>query len=143
MRLLVVLFALFLPSLLAAQVPVLHQEGTLHGFLILRSEEGAILATGDLAQVAHGSRVTAHLTFHFKDGSLQEETAVFTQSHNFRLVSDHLVQQGPSFVHPIDSLIDVAKGQVTVHSTDSGKEQVKSEHMQLPPDLANGSLQRW
>lgn len=137
MRLLVLL-ALLLPSLLAAQVPVLHQEGTLHGFLVLRSQEGEILASGNLAQVAHGSRVTAHLTFHFKDGSLQEETAVYTENRNFRLVSDHLVLKGPSFPHPIDSLIDVAKQQVTVHYTDDGKEQVKSEHMRLPADLANG-----
>jgi hypothetical protein len=138
LRSLAVFLVLLVPSLLSAQVPVLHQEGTLHGFLVLRSEEGAILATGSLAQVAHGARVTAHLTFHFKDGSLQEETAVYTQNRNFHLVSDHLVQKGPAFPHPIDSSIDVAKGQVTVRYTDDGKEQVKSEHMQLPNDLANG-----
>jgi hypothetical protein len=53
-------------------------------------------------------------------------------------VSDHLVQKGPSFPHPLDSFIDVAKGRVTVRREDGGKEPVKSEPMQLPADLANG-----
>ena len=123
----------------AAQVPVRHQEGTLHGFLALRDQSDKLLASGDLVQVAQGDRITLRLAFHFKDGSLQEDTAIFTQHRTFHLISDHLVQKGPSFPHPLDLLIDTSKGLVTVrYTSDNHQEQVKSEHMNLPPDLANG-----
>ena len=65
-------------------------------------------------QNARGPRVTSRLVFRFKDGSLHDETAVFTQRQQFRLVNDHLVQKGPSFPQPIDMTIDAAKGQVAV-----------------------------
>src|SRR5215831_15788618 len=70
-----------------AQVAVRQQEGLVHGFLALRTLEGETLADGDLMQTAHGDRVTTRLVFHFKDGSLHEETAVFSQHRHFRLVS--------------------------------------------------------
>jgi hypothetical protein len=125
----------------AGQVAVHYSEGLVHGFLVLRTLEGETLAHGDLIQVAHANRVTTHLVFHFKDGSVYDETAVYSQLRNFRLLRDHLVQKGPSFAHPEDVLIDVPSGQVTVRYTgDDGKEQVKTEHMKLPPDLANGMI---
>ena len=124
-----------------AQVPVRHSEGLVHGFLVLRTPEGETLAHGDLIQVAHSDRVTAHLIFHFKDGSLHDETAVYSQLRSFRLLRYHLVQKGPSFSSPKDISIDVLSGQVTVRYTgDDGKEQVKAEYMKLPQDLANGIL---
>jgi hypothetical protein len=76
--------------------------------------------------------------FHFRDGSLQDETAVFTQRKSFQLVSDHLIQRGPSFPHPMETSIDAASGRVTVSHRDGDKEQVIEERMELPPDLANG-----
>ena len=122
-----------------AQVRVLHQEGSLHGFLALRSLEGEVLASGDLIQAVHGNRVTSHLVFHFKDGSLHEETAVYNQSREFRLLSYHLVQKGPSFPRTLDLHADIPKGTVTVQYTDKDHpQQVKSEHMDLPANLANG-----
>jgi hypothetical protein len=79
--------------------------------------------------------------FRFKDGSLHDETAVFSQRQQFRLISDHLVQKGPSFPRPIDMTIDALKGQVTVrYSDDHGQPKVESEHLNLPPDLANGLI---
>jgi hypothetical protein len=124
-----------------AQLPVRFQEGSLHGFLVLRTLEGEILASGDLIQTVRGGRITARLTFHFKDGSLSDETAVYTQRRQFRLVTDHLVQKGPSFPHPLDVLIDASKNNVTVrYKSEGGQEKVKSEQMGLPPDLANGIL---
>jgi hypothetical protein len=123
------------------QVPVHHIEGLVHGFLVLRTLEGETLAHGDLIQVAHADRVTAHLIFHFKDGSLHDETAVYSQLRSFRLLRYHLVQKGPSFPSPKDVSIDVLSGQVTVRYTgDDGKEQVETEHMKLSPDLANGMI---
>jgi len=127
------------PSALADPVPVRYAEGSIHGFLELRSEDGHVVASGDLIQEAHGSQVTMRTLFHFKDGSVDDETTVFSQRHNFQLISDRRIQKGPAFPHPMDVSIDCRSGQVTVRTTDKdGKEEVKTEHMDLPPDLANG-----
>lgn len=123
----------------AAPVAVRHAEGLVHGFLVLRTLTGDTLADGDLIQVARGDRVTSRLVFGFKDGSVHDETAVFSQRRNFRLLTDHLVQKGPAFQHPMEVSIDGSTGQVTVHSTDDdGKEKVVTERLGLPPDVANG-----
>jgi len=123
----------------AESVPVRHLQGTIHGFLVMRSDDGHVLASGDIIQVSHGGQVNSETIFHFKDGSIDDETTVYSQRHNFELVTDHHVQKGPAFPHPMDMLVDARSGQVTVHSTDKdGKDEVKSEHMKLPPDLANG-----
>jgi hypothetical protein len=131
---------LLLSARAAQQVPVAHLEGLVHGFLTLRTLTGERLADGDLVQTSNGARVTSRLTFHFHDGSLHDETAVFSQDHQFRLISDHLVQKGPAFPQPIDMEIDAAHGQVTVRYEDHGKPEVATEHMDLPPDLANGII---
>jgi hypothetical protein len=120
-------------------VPAHHSKGTIHGFLELRSEEGVVLASGDLIQVAHGGQITTETVFHFKDGSVDDETTVFSLRRNFQLLTDHHVQKGPSFPHPMDVLIDCRSGQVTVRTVGKdGKEELKTEHVDLPPDLANG-----
>jgi hypothetical protein len=120
---------------------VRYREGVVHGFLTLRSPEGGILASGDLIQVVQGDRVTSRLVFHFKDGSLQDETALFSQRGQFRLISDHLVQKGPAFERALDMKIDGQSGQVTVRYLDEdGQENVENERLELPPDLANGLI---
>ena len=122
-------------------VAVRHTEGIVHGFLVLRTLDGTRIADGDLIQGARGTRVTSRLTFHFKDGSLSDETAVFSQRRQFRLISDRLVQKGPSFPTQMDMSIDAAAGNVTVRYTDDkGKQKEEKEHLDLPPDLANGLI---
>src|ERR1035441_7734443 len=75
------------------------------------------------------------------ESAMVDETAVFSQRRNFRLLSDHLVQKGPAFQHPMEVSINGSTGQVTVHSTgDDGQEKVVTEHLDLPPDLANGMV---
>src|SRR5258705_1319223 len=111
-------------------VRVRHVEGLVHGFLVLRTLDGKTLAEGDLTELCDGDVVTNRLVFHFKDGSLHDETAVFSQSHNFRLLKDHLVQKGPAFEQALDSSIDTSKQEVTIRYTDKdGKEQVATEHV--------------
>jgi hypothetical protein len=111
----------------------------LHGFLVLSTLEGNPLADGDLLQTVHGDRVTSHLVYHFKDGSLEDETTIFSQRREFRLISYHLVQKGPAFQRSVDLMVTASPGQVTVHYTDDdGKEKVATERMKLPHDLANG-----
>jgi hypothetical protein len=127
-------------SILAEPVTVRYAEGLVHGFLSLRALDGTLVANGDLIQVARGDRVTARLIFRFKDGSLSDETAVFSQRGHFRLLSSHLVQKGPTFKTPLEATIDGVSGQVTVRYVDDGKQKVEAEHLQLPPDLANGMI---
>ncbi len=125
----------------AEPIAVRHIEGTVRGFLVLRTLGGATLATGDLAQVVHGDRITSRKVFRFKDGSIDDETTIYSQRAVFRLISDHHVQKGPSFPHPMDLSIDASTGQVTVRSIDKdGKKQVTTGHFDLPTDLANGLM---
>ncbi len=133
--------ALSAGALWAEPVAVRYAEGLVHGFLVLRTLEGATLAEGDLIQVARGDRVTSRVVFHFKDGSLHDETVVFSQRHTFRLISYHLVQKGPAFPHPMDVSVDASTRQFTVHYTDDdGKEKVLTDQLKLPLDLANGMV---
>jgi hypothetical protein len=125
----------------AEPVAVRYAEGLVHGFLSLRSLDGKLLASGDLIQNASGNRVTTRLMFRFKDGSTHDETAVFSQSGHFRLLSDHLVQKGPAFDKPLDMTIDRASGRVVVkYKNDKGEDKVEDEKMELPDDLANGLI---
>src|SRR3954447_8546058 len=77
----------------AEPIAVRYVEGSVHGFLALRTMEGKILAAGDLVQVVRGNRVTSRLVFRFRDGSIDDETAVFSQRGSFRLISDHHIQK--------------------------------------------------
>jgi hypothetical protein len=127
------------PQMPADPVPVRHILGTVHGFLVERAEDGHIVASGDSVQVAQGDQVSCRTIFTFKDGSVDDETTVFSQRHAFRLISYHHIQKGPSFPHPMDLAIDTRSGQVTVKTAKKdGKEEVHAQHMSLPPDLANG-----
>jgi hypothetical protein len=134
--------AAFQPILLTAdQVRVRHMEGLMHGFLALRTLEGTRLADGEVTQVAEGDRVTGHLIFRFKDGSIYDDTTIFTQRGAFRLLSDHLVQRGPSFKQEIETSVEAPKGLITVRYKDKdGKEKILQERRELPPDVANGLL---
>jgi hypothetical protein len=129
------------PTAQADPIPARHLQGTVHGFLEMLSEDGQVLASGDSIQVVRGSQVTSHTLFTFKDGSTDDETTVFSQSRTFHLITDHHIQKGPFFPHPMDVLIDTRNGQVTVRSTGKdGKEEVKTDHLVLPTDLANGMV---
>jgi hypothetical protein len=142
---LISLFVLFpflsTPMASASPVAVRYKEGLVHGFLVLSTMDGVVIAHGELSQVAHGDQVTSDLIFHFKDGSLQEETTVYTEHRVFRLIGYHLVQKGPAFKHPIEVSIVTSSGEVAIHSTDDkGKEKDSSGHLELPADLANGMV---
>ena len=124
---------------MADQVPVRYAEGRIHGFLVLRDLDDNILASGDSSQLANGNRVTNELTLHFKDGSVHEETAVFSQRRMFQLLTYHLVQKGPAFKQPTEMLLNASTGEVTVHYTDhDGKDKSITDRLKLPADVANG-----
>ncbi len=120
------------------EIPVRHPEGLVHGFLALSTLEGRLLAHGDLIEVTHGNQATLRLRFDFKDGSVQDETTVYSQSGTFRVLSYHLLQKGPSFPHPTEVTADCTTGDVTVRfKDDKGKEKTDNKHLDLPSDLAN------
>ena len=126
---------------LAEVVPVRYPEGFTHGFLSLKNPAGVTVASGDFISTTRGNRVTTHLVYRFKDGSIDDEVAVFSQHGHFQLISNHHVQQGPAFEQPIDTTINVAAGQVTVrYKDDHGVEKTEVERLELPSDLANGML---
>ena len=134
----VVLLAL---PLMADQVPVRHLEGRIHGFLVLRDLDDNIVASGLVTQLANGNRVTIEFGFRFKDGSIHEETAVFSQRRTFQLLTYHLVQKGRAFKRETDMSLNASTGQVTVRYTDdAGKEKTIADRLKLPADLANGMV---
>jgi hypothetical protein len=134
--------ALLWPCALPADLINMHyQEGLLHGFLTMRTEDGTAIAVGDVTQIARGDSVTSDLIFHFKDGSLYQETTVFSQRGKFQLLKYHLVQKGPAFNHPTEIWLNGPTGQFTArYEEDSGKEKNITERIQVPTDVSNGML---
>ena len=119
----------------AAPVAVRYVEGTSHGFLVLRSHRGALLANGQLIQTVRGERVESRLSFHFADGSLYDETVTFTQHSVFRLVAYHLIQRGPAFGEASsEASFDRDSGRYRASSGDKSAEGA----LDLPEDLHNG-----
>ena len=140
-RIALLIASLLQPTALPAQsVKVRYREGVGHGFLVLRTSDRKPVTDGDSTRLAQGDNVTSRMSFEFTDGSVYEQTATFSQRGTFRLLKDHVVQKGPQFKRPMETLID-ATGEVTVRYTDDhGKERVLTDRLDLPPDVANGLL---
>src|SRR5437764_69211 len=87
-------------------VAVRQPEGELHGFLALRTMDGTTIADGEMLQSVREGKVTTRVVFHFKDGSLDDETAVYSQGRDFHLLNDTRVQKGPAFPVPLTMTIN-------------------------------------
>jgi hypothetical protein len=124
-----------------AAVPVRYTEGTEHGFLALRTAAGALLAHGDLLQVARDRGVERRMVFHFPDASVFEEAVTFTQHGVFTMQSYHLVQSGPAFADDLEVTLS-RSGQYVVKtkSHKDGREQQYTGTLDLPPDVYNGMV---
>src|ERR671936_362452 len=86
LSLLVVVAALVWPrATAAAAVPVHLSEGTTHAFIALRTLDGKLLATGDHRQLVRNGKIESSRAFHFKDGSVWNETVLFTQQGIFEM----------------------------------------------------------
>jgi hypothetical protein len=127
-------------TLAGEPVTVRHNEGIVHGFLALRALDGTPIADGDQMQRAVGNRVTSRLIFRFKDGSSHDETAMYSQRGQFRLLSYHLVQKGKAFPQPLDMTIDAGGNVKVQYTNDRGEQKVEADHLELPADLANGMI---
>lgn len=125
----------------AEPISVRHIQRPMHRFMVARSEDGKTIASGEFSQVVQGNEVTMRITYHFVDGSIDDETTTYTQQGTFRLVRNHHLQKGPFFTKPIDFTIEATTGIVTSRTVEkSGKIHVDSKHMALPDDLANGMV---
>jgi hypothetical protein len=129
-------------SLEAGPVPVRFAEGSLHGFLALSTPEDVLVASGDLLQVGRDGDVKSRLVFHFKDGSVFDETVVFTQRKVFTLQSYRLVQRGPAFPEDTEVSLERASGKYRVKTVarKDGREKVLEGTLDLPPDTYNGMV---
>lgn len=121
-------------------IPTRYQQGSLHGFLLVKSPQGKVIGAGEVMQVAQGSEIHSRLVFRFKDGSLDEESVVFSERDVLHLVSDHHVQKGPSFPAPLNITINVPRQAVKWQQTKNGRVESHTEHLDLPNDLANGMI---
>lgn len=138
-----VLLTLGLPPASAANpVAVRHTEGVTRAFPVLRSLAGERLAHGDLTQVVRGDRVESRLVFRFRDGSLYDETVVFSQRGVFTLLAYRLVQRGPSFPETLEAAVDRETGRyhVRYRADDESPEEVLAGDFEVPDDAYNGML---
>jgi hypothetical protein len=134
------LFAIWLGTAAQAeQIPVKHIQLPMHSSMVARSETGKIIARVEFTQAVQGDEVTMRLTYHFVDGSIDDETTTYRQQGTFRLVRDHHIEQGPFFGKPVDFAVEAAIGIATSRTADwNDKIHVESAHIDLPDDLANG-----
>jgi hypothetical protein len=127
----------------AEPVSVRFAEGVTHGFLLLRSPAGDVIADGDLLQVVRPEGVESRLMFRFRDGSLYDETAVFSQQRVFSLLSYKVQQRGPSFPEEMDASLsrEGEKGRYQVRSrAERGEERQASGEVDMPADVYSGML---
>jgi hypothetical protein len=141
--LLVLVTALVWPSPLAADpVSARFVEGAVHGFLMLRTVDGVLLAQGDLLQVNRGGKVESRMVFRFKDGSVFDETVEFTQQRVFNMQRYRLVQRGPVFTEDTEISLERASGKyrVKTKARKDGQEKVLDGTLDLPQDVYNGMI---
>jgi hypothetical protein len=123
----------------AAPIRVRLMEGNFRGFLVLRSLDGAAIAYGEVSQKPTRDLVECRTILRFKDGSLYDESATFSQKGVFRLEGYRLVQHGPSY--PTSEIsFDRKSGQYKARSQVEKDDKPKeaSGKLEMPADLYNG-----
>lgn len=126
----------------AQPIAVRFTEGTMHGFLVLRSGNDETIAQGELLQVAHRDRVDSRFVLNFNDGSLYDEKVSFSQRRVFTMLSYQLIQRGPSFPDTLDASMNRKTGEyrVRAQSGTDGPEELIAGRLELPPDVYNGMI---
>jgi hypothetical protein len=120
----------------AEPVAVRFTEGITHGFLALRTADGALIAAGDLTQVARRSAVDSRTVFRFKDGSVWDESVTYSQERVFTLQKYRLLQKGPAFGEGSEVSLDRRAGTWRVRTGES----VLEGELALPADTYNGMV---
>jgi hypothetical protein len=126
----------------AEPVAVRFVEGVSHGFLTLRTADGAQIASGDLLQFPRRGEVESRMVFVFKDGSVLDETVVFTQQRVFAMKSYRLSQRGPAFAEDSEISLERASGKYRVKTTarKDAREEVLEGTLEMPADTYNGMV---
>jgi hypothetical protein len=130
-----------LASLAAAEpVKVRIPEGPVYSPLLLTSASGVVLAHGEAVQTLSRGLVDSRLTFRFKDGSVYDETVVFSQRGVFDLVRYRLLQRGRSFPASVEAEFERASGQYRARlQTDPEKApEMLDGRIDIPADVYNG-----
>jgi hypothetical protein len=139
-----VFFAAMLLAHAAAAEPIAVRfvEGVSHGFLTLRTADAAQIASGDLLQFVRRGEVESRMVFRFKDGSVLDETVVFTQERAFLMKSYRLLQRGPVFAEDTEISLERASGKYRVKTTAraDGHENVLEGILEMPADTYNGMV---
>ena len=126
----------------AAPVAVRVPESAVQSYLVLRDEARKPIALGEYKQRPKAGAIEVHLTFRFKDGSIHDETAVFSQRGVFKLGRYALHQRGPSFPTTLDASLEAGTGRYLVKSRKPGKDEDSDEgHLELPPDVYPSVMQ--
>ena len=136
-----IVIALLLCLCIAESSPIRVRmiEGNFRGFLVLRSLDGAAIAYGEVSQKPTGNLIECRTFLKFKDGSLYDESATFSQKGVFRLEGYHLGQHGPSFP-VLEVSIDRKSGhyQALSQAEKDSKQKTASGKFEMPADLYNG-----
>jgi hypothetical protein len=84
--------------------------------------------------------VESRMVFRFKDGSILDETVVFSQQRVFTLQSYRLLQKGPVFGEDTEVSMERKTGRYRVRTTprDGAKETLLEGTLALPADTYNG-----
>ena len=133
--------ALVLAPVKPEAVTVRWSEGTVHGFVELRTQSGTLLAHGDVLQIPGDSTIESRLVFQFTDSSDFRETVTFSQHGVFRLETYHLIQSGKAFSADLDVTLS-GNGDYVVQSTShsDGKQKQYTGRLDLPADTYNGMI---
>lgn len=126
----------------AEPIAVRFVEGVSHGFLTLRTADARQIASGDLLQVVRRGEVESRMVFRFKDGSVLDETVVFTQQRVFLMKSYRLLQKGPAFAEDTEISLERAAGKYRVRTTahKDAREEVLEGKLEMPADTYNGMV---
>ncbi len=125
----------------AAPVPVRFTEGMVRGFLELSDLSGRRIASGDFLQTPRAGEIETRIVLYFKDGSLHDESVVFTQQRSFVMKSYRLIQKGKSFEEDMEVSLERAGGKywVEVKGKD-GRGKVMEGKLDMPADVYNGMV---
>ena len=117
-------------------------EGMARGFLLVSDAKGARIGSGDFLQTSREGEIKSRTLLNFKDGSLHDETVVFSQQPNFIMKSYHLVQKGPAFDNDMEASVERATGKYLVKTKahKGGAEKVLDGKLDLPLDVYNGMV---
>ena len=136
--LVIVLLLLCVCRIDAEPIKVRLAEGNTRGFLLVRRPGGDPIAYGELRQKPDGAVIESRLLLNFKDGSVYDETATFSQNEVFRLEAYRLVQRGPSFpAAEISFARRSGRYDARIQDKKEG-EKTASGPLEMPADLYNG-----